>query len=247
MKKYGFNSGYIGVDYRREEAGVISQQKFSTERYRGGLALAAGGLMNQIVTDGLILMLDASNVNSYSGAGTTWYDISGNGNDWQFVGGPTYYGSGNPTNTFIDFDSADDYAQQVSAPVSGLTSNMTVCWVVKSTDTGNGMIASKTLGGAGYLAAFNTNGAFYHNGVGSPSSFIDLVADTDSKSLDGSFHLLEFKGVDFSTWTSNINMPAGYGGFTFQGHIKAMFIYDRSITAQESSENYSTLQGLGYL
>ena len=34
MKKYGFNSGYIGLDYRREEAGVISQQKFSTERYK---------------------------------------------------------------------------------------------------------------------------------------------------------------------------------------------------------------------
>jgi hypothetical protein len=33
----------------------------------------------QIVTDGLILALDAADKNSYPGSGTTWYDLSGNG------------------------------------------------------------------------------------------------------------------------------------------------------------------------
>ena len=33
-----------------------------------------------IVTDGLLLNLDASNLNSYPGFGDTWFDISGNGN-----------------------------------------------------------------------------------------------------------------------------------------------------------------------
>ena len=33
-----------------------------------------------IVTDGLILVLDATNPLSYPGSGTTWYDLSGNGN-----------------------------------------------------------------------------------------------------------------------------------------------------------------------
>lgn len=32
------------------------------------------------VTDGLVLSLDAGNTKSYPGSGTTWYDISGNGN-----------------------------------------------------------------------------------------------------------------------------------------------------------------------
>lgn len=35
----------------------------------------------QTVTDGLILALDAADRNSYPGSGTTWYDISGNGNN----------------------------------------------------------------------------------------------------------------------------------------------------------------------
>lgn len=248
MKKYGYNSGYIGVDYRQEEAGVISQQKFSIERYRGGLQKAGSGLINQLVSDGLILLLDASDASSYSGTGTTWYDLSGNENHWTLFGSPVYNSTnGDPSNTFIDFDSTDDYAKQTSAPISGLTNDMTVCWVVKSTDTGNGMIASKTTGGGGYLAAFQTNGGFYHNSVGSPVAYIDTIANNSSVGLKDSFHLLEFKSVDFSGWTSNINMPAAYSGFIFQGEIKAMFMYDRSLTDGESTTNYTALQTLGYL
>jgi hypothetical protein len=35
----------------------------------------------RIVTDGLILALDAANTKSYPGSGTTWFDLSGNGNN----------------------------------------------------------------------------------------------------------------------------------------------------------------------
>ena len=33
-----------------------------------------------IVTNGLVLNLDAAKIDSYPGSGTTWYDISGNNN-----------------------------------------------------------------------------------------------------------------------------------------------------------------------
>ena len=39
------------------------------------------GLILPIVTDGLVVHLDAGNSASYPGSGTTWYDLSGNGND----------------------------------------------------------------------------------------------------------------------------------------------------------------------
>jgi len=35
----------------------------------------------RIVTDGLIMYLDAANRKSYPGSGSTWYDLSGNGNN----------------------------------------------------------------------------------------------------------------------------------------------------------------------
>ena len=44
----------------------------------------------KIVTDGLVLNLDAGNILSYSGTGSTWYDLSNIGNNVSLVGSPTY-------------------------------------------------------------------------------------------------------------------------------------------------------------
>jgi hypothetical protein len=59
-----------------------------------------------IVTDGLVLHLDAANVRSYPLTGTAWADISRNGNNGTLTNGPTYtssFGGG------IVFDGTDDY------------------------------------------------------------------------------------------------------------------------------------------
>lgn len=44
----------------------------------------------KIVTDGLVLCLDAADRKSYPGSGTTWYDRSGNRNHGTIVGNPLY-------------------------------------------------------------------------------------------------------------------------------------------------------------
>jgi len=46
----------------------------------------------RIVTDGLVLCLDAGNAKSYPGSGTTWTDLSGNGNNGTLVNGVGYNG-----------------------------------------------------------------------------------------------------------------------------------------------------------
>ena len=43
-----------------------------------------------IVTDGVVLCLDAANVRSYPGSGTSWFDLSGNGRTAIYNGTPTY-------------------------------------------------------------------------------------------------------------------------------------------------------------
>lgn len=43
-----------------------------------------------IVKDGLVLDLDAAKRDSYPGTGTTWSDISGNGNNGTLMNGPTF-------------------------------------------------------------------------------------------------------------------------------------------------------------
>ena len=59
-----------------------------------------------IVTDGLVLCLDAANRRSYPGTGTTWYDLSGNGNHGTLTNGPTFTGDNGGG---IVFDGANDY------------------------------------------------------------------------------------------------------------------------------------------
>jgi hypothetical protein len=54
------------------------------------------------VTNGLVLSLDAANVKSYPGSGTTWYDLSGNSKNATGVNTPVYSSVGIP---HMDFTS----------------------------------------------------------------------------------------------------------------------------------------------
>lgn len=47
-----------------------------------------------IVTNGLVLNLDASNPLSYPGSGSTWFDISGNGRNYSISGNASWNSSG---------------------------------------------------------------------------------------------------------------------------------------------------------
>ena len=60
----------------------------------------------KIVTDGLVLYLDAENTRSYPGTGTTWSDLSRDGNNGTLTNGPTV-DSGNGGS--IVFDGSNDY------------------------------------------------------------------------------------------------------------------------------------------
>ena len=57
-----------------------------------------------IVRDKLVLYLDAANPKSYSGSGTTWTDISGNGNNGT-ISGATYSSN---DGGYFDFDGSND-------------------------------------------------------------------------------------------------------------------------------------------
>lgn len=59
---------------------------------------------SNIVTSGLILSLDAANSTSYPGSGTTWSDLSGNGNNGTLTNGPTF------SNNSLVFDGTNDYS-----------------------------------------------------------------------------------------------------------------------------------------
>jgi hypothetical protein len=60
----------------------------------------------EIPNDGLILNLDAANPRSYPGTGTTWSDLSGNGNNGTLVNGVGY---SSDNKGIMTFDGVNDY------------------------------------------------------------------------------------------------------------------------------------------
>lgn len=59
----------------------------------------------KVVTDGLVLALDAADINSYPGSGTTWTDMSGNTKNGTLSGGPSYSQNNGGV---INFDGVND-------------------------------------------------------------------------------------------------------------------------------------------
>ena len=62
----------------------------------------------QIVSDGLIIYLDANNTSSYAGTGSTWYDLSGNSRHASLISSPSYEGFGR--GKYLSFDGSTNYA-----------------------------------------------------------------------------------------------------------------------------------------
>ena len=73
-----------------------------------------------IVTQGLVLDLDAAKRDSYVGTGTAWNDISGNRNNGVLTNGPTFNSANGGS---IVFDGTNDYVGCGTDLPSSLTSN----------------------------------------------------------------------------------------------------------------------------
>ena len=78
-----------------------------------------------IVTDGLVLCLDAANKRSYPGTGTTWTDRSANGNNGTLTNGPTFDSANGGS---IVFDGTNDYVTTTKNNLD--INNLSICcWV----------------------------------------------------------------------------------------------------------------------
>jgi hypothetical protein len=84
-----------------------------------------------IVTDGLVLYLDAANTKSYPGTGTSWLDLSKNGNNGTLTNGPTFSSLNGGS---IVFDGSNDIISVNSVVPTG-DSSKSIFMVFKSTTT----------------------------------------------------------------------------------------------------------------
>jgi hypothetical protein len=187
-----------------------------------------------VVTDGLVLCLDAANPKSYPGSGTAWNDLSGNNFDF------TIDDTGLTHNSGGWFDMAGGGATRSGAVTANTT--CTVVYWMRTNDASALFLSGPTTNG-NYLGAYSSGNKFYSGGFGSPSLFMNgsSIANLYDNIRTDEWMMIEFKSANMQNIT-NLHFNQ-YSSFTFTaGDIAIIKIYDRNLTTAESLQNYNALK-----
>lgn len=216
-----------------------------------------------IITDGLVMSLDAGNIVSYPGSGTTWKDLTINGNSSTLYNGPTFSGINGGV---ISFDGTDDYGLG-TVPSSTFTGAHSIgCWFYRRTVTQwAGLFSNNVNTTSCSLLTFidSTNRIGINRaGVSATEISVDLGSNHLNKWI---YCVLVVSGVsngsavnvyaymDGSLLTSsgnlywNMETSSSYyvarhwasGNQILDGFIPQLSVYNRALTPQEISQNYN--------
>ena len=217
-----------------------------------------GGIANaNIVTSGLKLNLDASNPGSYAGAGTTWYDLSGNNNHATLMNSPTYDAASGSIVT-------NGTNQYLSVPLfnNSITNVTMQTWVYINTPSKGVFIAN------GYGNGYNTGIGNYFENDGSSATMLfsnkRWISNTGGIIYTSGWHLVTmvlngsstpFIYIDNALQGSSSGYPGeapitptgyltlgaipGDGGRYYAGKFAAAYFYDRALSLAEIQQNYN--------
>ena len=207
-----------------------------------------------VIDTGLVLALDAGDTNSYSGIGTTWYDLSGNGNNGTLVNGVGYTSSNGGS---LTFDEVNDYVD--CGQILNNSAYTKIAWFRPDTATNN-MVSGNAGNTAFWMANTSHTLNSGHNGAWSivshrPNNPGDMLnqwwcgAVTFNTSTGWVLYL---NGEQVDT-DSDTDAPTGDGTIfigahgvannLFDGDIPVVQIYNRALTASEIQQNFNALRG----
>jgi hypothetical protein len=203
-----------------------------------------------IVTNGLVLALDAANQKSYVSGSTIWNDLSGNGLNAIPIGSgfPTY-NTGNSGNLVF----SSNPLSVGSGSILNLT-NLTLSVWYKTTNTNNQILIGKSYTTSYYLnvAPGANTFAFWTSGSSLGASGITTLGNGNwhniSATMSGTTKTIYYDGIQVSTGTGNIpavdsyNLVVGNSGntsATFSGSMGNVMVYNRALSASEVLQNYN--------
>jgi hypothetical protein len=215
-----------------------------------------------IVADSLSVHLDAPNTRSYPGSGSSWLDLSSNGNHGTLTNSPTYstFGSG----SFLFNVASLQMITGVNNATTDLTGDMTAeAWfylTAPATDwvriIGKGDSTNRTYG-LWYNTGSTSVPTFLYQrygtnpfGVQQNPTAVNLntwyhVVGTTSGSLHSIYvnnQLIQQATVTGPWYSSSVGYTLGYSGVihTYHtGYIACGRIYSRALTTAEVSQNYN--------
>jgi len=211
----------------------------------------------KIVTDGLVLCLDAADRNSYPGSGSTWYDLSGNGNNGTLTNGPTFSSA---NHGFFVFDGSNDYVN--CGLILPSTSNFTIsCWF--STEYAGDNIAvfgNSSANGTNSLIMYtSTNYGNATNQLRIYGLGTEILVGSDIRNTGFRYLNLTRNSNTFSLYLDNSLDSSAYAtgsfynqlilgnafadGRPFQGGIACSMLYNRALSANEVTQNFEATKG----
>ena len=216
----------------------------------------------KIITDGLVLLLDAGNPKSYSGSGTTWNDLSGNGNHGTNAnmtfetdkGGVFDFNNSNSQSSIANSDSLNPVSQLTLEAVVNFDGNSTDFIFEKgNVNTQYSIFSHGTdlvfrtvhAGVSGYdsLYAAKTQGITngqYHHVLGSYNG------STKKTYIDGREVATKNKTGNLVTTTPGAAVGDFGGastGYPFGGKIALVRVYNIGLTASQVKHNFVALRG----
>ena len=212
-----------------------------------------------IVTDGLVLYLDAANTKSYPGTGTSWLDLSKNGNNGTLINGPTFNSSNGGS---IVLDGSNQYVNtsMIFDPINSIS---VVAWV-KMTNASIGLSKaivsnSETPNQYGWALGKHSSSIrmrFY--AVGSSNLYIEDSTDIPINSIicyvgtyDKSNIRIYRNGLLTNSNSSSINFAPSnrtvqigrwydtINDYFWPGNIYSVSLYNRALSASEILQNYN--------
>ena len=211
-----------------------------------------------LVTDNLILYLDAANTNSYPNSGTTWKDISTEKTIGTLTNGPTF---SSDNGGYFVFDGTNDHVVLDSSfQVSTSVTYSFEAWIYKTaTGTNNaGMLISGGYGGdldgiiissedygsttVRILSLGGTCAAVYYNGV-SQTLRGDSIGTNETYNLNEWMHMA-VTGITVNSTDGGAHHIGQNNNDTneFTGRISNIKLYDRTLTAAEVKQNFNKLR-----
>jgi len=229
----------------------------------------AVGYNPKIVTDGLVLCLDAGNTKSYPGSGTSWSDLSGNGNDATLTNGPTYDSLGGGC---FDFDGSNDFAEVSDNSTLDMETAWSIeTWCRREGSPGGVTFAKIISKWENYFLALDfSNGADIYGCVGTGNGHTCLGGGSERDNelpLNAWAHLMitysessgvariYYNGTQIESWNASVtassNSPLSIGCRSqsgvrdqyFNGKISVARVYNKALTASEILQNYNAVKG----
>ena len=205
-----------------------------------------GGGVN-IVSNGLVLYLDASNTKSYVSGSTTWNDVSRNGNNGTLINGPTF-NSANGGN--IVFDGTNDFVSGSCTTVNANVGMTTFIWV-RTTITSPQVFFSHTSGanngfrleidGGQFLLTFGGVANYSSGNSVSDGNWKQLVVTTVGTTgriyING--NLVASPTVGTMQGTPNQFVISGSTIRFLNGNVASVILYNRALSAAEVLKNYN--------